>query len=88
MYSYVDNLQAYTHKGHITFADNLETFSQITAVPLFIPHLDQLDQGSGNENTLSTRKAKWHQDCILLFSKTRLDRASEHNEESYKRLTQ
>ena len=83
-------------QGYKTFADNLEKFSQLGALPMSIPHLNQLDDGSGIENTLSTRKAKWHKDCVLLFSKTRLDRAfqrsnkrksDEHSEESHKRLT-
>ena len=62
-------------QGYKTFADNLAQFLQIDSLPLPIPHLSQLNDGSGIENTLMKQKAKWHKNCVFLFKKTKLDRA-------------
>ena len=83
-------------QGYRTFADILQQFIELDALPISIPHIDQLDEGNGLQSTLSERKAKWHKDCQLLFTKTQLDRAfdrgskcrcGDHNEGSHKKLT-
>ena len=62
-----------------SFATNLLKFKELGKVPLNVVP-EQLDDGSGIEETLQTNKAMWHKTCRNMFSDLRLDRQIEKRE--------
>ena len=60
-------------KGYRTLAVNLEELLSLNALPLNID-LSRLDDGSGIEETMTTIFAKWHKSCLVLCSRSQVDR--------------
>ena len=64
--------------GYKSLAENLLLFNELKMVPFAIG-LDQLDDGSGVENTLLTNKAAWHKSCRDKVNSTKLKRAQKRS---------
>ncbi|CAC5388314.1 unnamed protein product [Mytilus coruscus] len=66
--------QSDTSAGYKTLSENLEQFNEINCLPTSLD-LNQLNDGSGIQNTLIKSNAKWHKKCRLKFNTTELKRA-------------
>ena len=60
--------------GYKSLAENLLLFNELEMVPFAI-NLEQLNDGSGVENTLLKNKASWHKSCKDKVNSTKLKRA-------------
>ena len=66
-------------KGYRILAVNLEELHSLNALPLNID-LSRLDDGSGIEETMTTNFAKWHKSCLVLCSRSQVDRVRKRKE--------
>ena len=65
--------------GYKSLAENLLLFNELGMVPFAIS-LEQLNDGSGVENTLLKNKASWHKSCKDQVHNTKLKRAQKRRE--------
>ena len=63
-------------KGYRTLAVNLEELPSLNALTLNI----DLSDGSGIEETMTTNFAKWHNSCLVLCSRSQVDRVRKGKE--------
>ena len=61
--------------GYVMIARNVPLFKDINQLPILLDPR-RLDKGEGIEDTLRKNNAKYHQSCRLLFSNSKLERAS------------
>ena len=66
--------------GYKSLAENLLLFNELRMVP-FAVNLEQLNDGSGVENTLLKNKASWHKLCKDKVNSTKLKRAQKRREQ-------
>ena len=66
--------------GYKTLAENLLLFNELGMVPFAI-NLEQLNDGSGVDNTLLKNKASWHKSCKDKVNSTKLKRAQKRREQ-------
>ena len=66
--------------GYKSLAENLLLFNGLGMVPFAI-NLEQLNGGSGVENTLLKNKASWHKSCKDKVNSTKLKRAQKRREQ-------
>ena len=66
--------------GYKTLAENLLLFNELGMVPFAI-NLEQLNDGSGVENTLLKNKASWHKSCKDKVNSTKLKRAQKRRKQ-------
>ena len=52
----------------------LQAINQLELLPIMLDPI-RLDEGGGSEETLRRNNAKYHQNCMLLFNNTKLERA-------------
>lgn len=60
--------------GYANIARNVPLFYELNALP-FLLNPTRLDEGGGIGCTLIKNRAKYHQNCKLLFNNTKLERA-------------
>ena len=57
---------------YTTLANNLKTLGDLNALPSSV-NLAMLDDGSGIEKTLAAHNAKWHKNCYVQCSSSRVN---------------
>ena len=70
-----------SEKGYLTLTANISALHELNQLPLNI-NISRLDDGSGIEATLVTKKAKWHKVCYVLCNETKVERARKHREQT------
>lgn len=65
--------------SYTSFARNVKTFQDLNLMPTLF-NIDQLDNGSGMEETLLKHRASWHKSCRDLFGNTKLERAQKRKQ--------
>lgn len=66
--------------GYKSLAEHLLLFSELGITPFAIS-LEQLNDGSGIENTLLNNKASWHKSCRDKVNSTKLKRAQKRRDQ-------
>lgn len=66
--------------GYKSVAENLEHFFELGVLPFDIS-VDQLNDGSGIENTLVRNNASWHKSCKDAINNTKLKRAQKRKQQ-------
>lgn len=61
--------------GYKSFAENLQNFNKIGALPKSLKVFRLLKEGQDIEISLRNNEAKWHDSCRLKYNKTKLNRA-------------
>ena len=61
--------------GYVMIARNVPLFKDINRLPILLDP-KRLDEGNGIEDTLRKNQAKYHQSCRLMFSNSKLERAT------------
>lgn len=59
--------------AYSSFAKSIYNFIKLNALPPYV-NLQEIDQGSGIEDTFLKRKAKWHKKCYVQFNADKLQR--------------
>ena len=61
--------------GYVMIARNVPLFKDINRLPILLDS-KRLDEGNGIEDTLRKNQTKYHQSCRLMFSNSKLERAT------------
>ena len=60
---------------YVMIARNVPLFKDISRLPILL-YPKRLDEGNGIEDTLRKNQTKYHQSCRLMFSNSKLERAT------------